>query len=372
MTALAVKAPRLNANDDAVKVTKLLVKVGDDVTADAVVAEIEGDKATVEICAEASGTVLRIDASEGQMIETGAILLWLGDAQGAPPPEHTPSPWKSRAASPQMTAKARQLLADYGIEASEIQAPAGRLTAELVEAHAKEHGLKRKDSALPSFGEAKPRVSPLPSDGTLESLEPAERGMIKTVSWHAKAPVPAYLEVPFDHDAWRSFADDFWKSHGLLLDPLLALAAQRLVHCVAENPRLNATLVDEQRFLYARVNLGFAIRSKAGLVMAVVRDAAALSRIHFVRTLHDLQRRAFANKLAIEETAGITLAFSSLASAGATRHVPILPPHTSLIIAHSAKPADGGGVIGASYDHRLLDGDTVARALNNLSKPNGN
>jgi len=46
-----------------------------------------------------------------------------------------------------------------------------------------------------------------------------------------------------------------------------------------------------------------------------------------------------------------------------------LPPQTSLIVAHSAKPARGQGVMGATYDHRLLDGDRVARLLEDLSSP---
>ena len=141
------------------------------------------------------------------------------------------------------------------------------------------------------------------------------------------------------------------------------------MNCAKSQPLLNATLRGEERFLYTELNLGFAIQAKASLVMAVVRNAGVLNRIGFVLALQKLQKRAAAGKLTPEQTTGLTLALSSLAGAKVTRHIPVLPPHTSLIVAHSAKPSAGPGAIGATYDHRLLDGETVARVLGQLFQP---
>ena len=208
-----------------------------------------------------------------------------------------------------------------------------------------------------------------PAGGSEEPLTAAERVMVKTVAWHAQAPVPGYLEVPFDHESWRVFALEFLRKHELLVDPALPLLAYRLVSCAKRQPRFNATLTGTSRFVYAGINLGFAVQTKTGLVIAVLRQAERLSQIEFVKALQNLQKRAVAGRLAPAETSGATLTLTSLAIANASRHIPILPPHTSLIIAHSAKPEQGPGVIGATYDHRLHDGYSVAKLLSSLSRP---
>jgi pyruvate/2-oxoglutarate dehydrogenase complex dihydrolipoamide acyltransferase (E2) component len=77
-----------------------------------------------------------------------------------------------------------------------------------------------------------------------------------------------------------------------------------------------------------------------------------------------------AHKLRPEEASGATLAFSSMARWNVSRHIPILPPATSLIVSHAAPRASGNAVImGASYDHRLLSGFDVAQVLQALVQP---
>jgi pyruvate dehydrogenase E2 component (dihydrolipoamide acetyltransferase) len=100
----------------------------------------------------------------------------------------------------------------------------------------------------------------------------------------------------------------------------------------------------------------------------VVRDAVAKGELGFVNALVDLQRRAAAHKLGPQETQGTTVGFSSMARWKVSRHIPILAPNTALMVAH-ATAADGGGVLGATYDHRVLNGADVAAALRKLGRP---
>ena len=76
-----------------------------------------------------------------------------------------------------------------------------------------------------------------------------------------------------------------------------------------------------------------------------------------------------AHKLRPGESSGATLAFSSMARWNVSRHVPILPPYTSLIVSHAAPNASGHAVLGASYDHRLLSGFDAAQVLRALAQP---
>src|SRR5262249_1300554 len=69
------------------------------------------------------------------------------------------------------------------------------------------------------------------------------------------------------------------------------------------------------------------------------------------------------------ESSGATVSLSSMARWGVSRHTPILPPQTSLIVAHAASDRSGTAVLGATYDHRLLTGFDVVNVLRALAQP---
>jgi pyruvate/2-oxoglutarate dehydrogenase complex dihydrolipoamide acyltransferase (E2) component len=105
------------------------------------------------------------------------------------------------------------------------------------------------------------------------------------------------------------------------------------------------------------------------LYLVVVRDAASLDTAGFLDALGALQRHAVGKKLRPEESQGATVSFSSMARWHVSRHMPILPPFTSLMVAHAAPRHSGMAVLGATYDHRVLSGSDVARILQQLSRP---
>ena len=150
---------------------------------------------------------------------------------------------------------------------------------------------------------------------------------------------------------------------------MLPLLAYRFVQLVKTSPRLNATVVNGKRFEYQPVNLGFTVQAGETLYLTVVRDAASLETKPFIEALGEVQRHALQRKLSRDETTGATIAFSSMARWNVSRHIPILPPYCSLMIAHAAPKGSGRAVLGASYDHRVLSGFDVARLLMELAKP---
>ena len=103
--------------------------------------------------------------------------------------------------------------------------------------------------------------------------------------------------------------------------------------------------------------------------MVVVRDAASKSESRIRRGI-ELSCSAAAMKRALkaDQTADATMAFTSMARWNVTRHIPVLVPQTSLIVAHSSK-INGVTHLGASYDHRLLTGFDVVQVLQKLSSP---
>lgn len=368
--AVSVHTPRVNNNDDEVKLIGLEVAVGDQVSRGQVVAQVETDKAVVDVEASADGFVLGIAAEVDTHIAVGSVLLWLGASPDeAMPQPDAARPSSSRAEPPTLpvTAKARQLLRRYGLSAEAVPAQGARLTVDDVERHIAALGLTPPRTA-PAQASARP-AEPMPAaPGEWRDLQSDEKGMLLTVAWHRDHAVPGYIELEYDPEPWAQYAKAFAEQHRLMLNPLLSLMAWRLAGLAAEKPKLNSTIVGERRFEYAAVNLGFTVQAGETLYLCVQRDAAQLSALDCVNALGDLQRRAAAHKLGAEELQGATIAFSSMERWKIGRHIPILPPHTALMIAHT-QDAKGRAVLGATYDHRVLNGFHVATALRKLAVP---
>src|SRR5690242_210081 len=212
----AVHTPRVNNNDDQVRLIRLLVEPGRAVHPGDALAEVETEKAVFQVDAEQEGFVVSIPVPVGEMIDVGSVLIWMGtNAHDRVPDEATESKAavKDKAAEP--TAKARALIEQYALEGVRIPAQGSRLTAEDVERYIQQHNsaLARAKAAAPTLAETLRAKAP----GTDEPLGPEERGMLRSVLWHRDEAVPAYLELPYDGEPWTRYAESFAQQHKLLL-----------------------------------------------------------------------------------------------------------------------------------------------------------
>jgi pyruvate dehydrogenase E2 component (dihydrolipoamide acetyltransferase) len=358
-----LRVPRVNNNDDTVRVVDLGVKEGDFVKRGQVVGAVETDKAVLDVPAEEEGFVLKILHRQGDSASVGSVLLWLGAVADEHVPEPAPgSDGQAGSRQPgRPTAKAQAMLQELGLDANAIPVAGERLTVSDIEAWLAQPAAPRAAAAA--------RAEPIPEvPGEYRELSAEEHGMFSAVLWHRDRAAPAYLEIEYDPLPWESYAAGYAQQNKLMLSPLLALLAFRLVELAKANPRVNAAVVGERAYQYAPVNLGFTVQAGPTLYLAVVRDAHEMNAPRFIDALGEVQRHAMAHKLRPSEATGATLAFSSMARWSVSRHVPILPPMTSLIVAHAAPRAAGGAVLGASYDHRLLAGSDVAQLLQALAQ----
>ncbi len=364
-------APRVNNNDDTVKVVGISISPGDLVHPGDVVAEVETDKSVAEVETDREGYVLKVLCDVDDQIEVGTVLMWVGETPDEPVPE-TPSARTGRPAAGAVrepTAKARAMLQELGLDAAGIPAVGDRLTVSDIEAHLAGGGTPAPLSASPRPTAARPEIRMPEVPGALQDLSLEEHGMLRTVLWHRDQAVAAYLEMEYDHSAWETFAAAYAERHKLMLSPLLPLLAYRLVEIARKTPKINATLVGERRYQYDSVNLGFTVQAGDTLYLTVVRGADQLTAQAFIERMGEIQRQAIGHKLKASESQGATVAFSSMSRWGVTRHVPVLPPNTSLMVAHAASKDGGRAVVGASYDHRVLSGYDVVRVLQGLSRP---
>lgn len=366
--AFALHAPRVNNNDDIVQVIAFRVSPGDFVKKGDIVLDVETDKAIVEVEAERDGYVLKLMWEVDDKVPVGSILLWQGDSADESVPEApVAAPAESGNGNARPTAKARALLKELAIDPGVVPTSGERLTLADVETYMAAHGIQRRDRAPAVVAPVQENLPDVP--GELVDLNAEERGMLITVSWHRDHAAATYLEVEYDPKAWEDHAASYASANKLMLSPLLPLLAYRYVQLVMANPRLNATVVNGKRFQYQPVNLGFTVQAGETLYLTVVRDAGVMETQPFIEALGEVQRHAIQRKLSREETTGATIAFSSMARWNVSRHIPILPPYCSLMIAHAAPKGSGRAVLGASYDHRVLSGFDVARLLMDLAKP---
>ena len=370
--ATAIRTPRVNNNDDTVRLTRFHCAPGTLVRRGDLIAEVETDKASFTVEVDQDGYLLGFVQPLGEMVTVGSVLAWLGETADESLPAADTAPLATAgvdgghtAAEP--TLKAALLLRRYGLAADDVPASGDRLSAGDVLAYVQLRNLQEVGAA-PSVT-ARPTM---PSSdliaGARVPLSVGERGMLRTVQWHRDVAVPGYVEIEYETGAWEGYAAAFRARHQLLMDPLLPLMAHRFVRLAAEQRKLNATIVNDERHEYASLNLGFTMQSGSRLILLCIRDAGALDERALVDTLGELTRLGLKGKLTAEQTSGVTLSFSSMARWQVTRHMPILPPLTSMMIAH----AHGGGpraTLGASYDHRVLTGGEVAIALRALAMP---
>ena len=360
--------PRVNNNDDTVSIVNLAVREGDFVKRGQVVGAVETDKAVVDIEAESDGYVLKIFGRQGETANVGSVLLWLGESADEAAPERAPAVTALTGASGtgRPTAKARAMLTELGIAAGEVPAAGDRLTVADIEKWLTAQGRPTQSSrpTVEHTADVTPDVA-----GAYQDLSPEAHGMMTTVQWHRDHAAPAYLEMEYDPAPWEKYAARYAAENKLMLPPLMPLMAFRLVDFAKATPHVNAAIVNNRRYQYAPINLGFTVQVGQTLYLTVVHGAQEMDTAGFIDAMGEVQRRAMTHKLRPSELSGTTVAFSSMARWNVSRHIPILPPHTGLIVAHAAPRGSGRAVLGASYDHRLLSGFDVIQVLQALAQP---
>lgn len=373
-----VYMPQLNANEDELTVSQIYVAEGQKVRPGDLLLIVESSKSVTDIESEFEGYVLALNVKVGDLIHVGTVVLEIGDSleEKAALPVQEMSTTAGSGVSVEPTLKALQLIKEHNLDVTKIQARGSRLTVEDVEAYL---------ASVPTNTQAARELTPARrseqrSGSLIEArrtpLTPYQKAMIKTVSWQYSQACATYLEIIYNHAAWRQHAESFVKEYRMILDPMLSLMAYSLVRAAVENPLINSTIENGELVTFNTVNLGFTVEVNNQLFLLVVENAAQYGRLEFVKRLGELQKKAFKGTLQQNELSGATIAFTSLAKRGVSRHIPILPPGAALMVSHSAPlPVSGGSesfvpcVLGATYDHRVLDGSAVAQALGKIAAP---
>ncbi len=340
-----VKVPRLAEAVTEGDIARWLKKSGERVEKDEALVELETDKATVELTAEASG-VLEIVVAEGSTVRVGDVIARIAEGgEAAPKAEAKPA-----AAPPRETPPV---------------------------------------PAAPAPREA-PRPAEFPAERAPSPAEPGTRRVRMTrlrrriAERLVEAQQTAAILTTFNEiDMTRVLAlrkehqERFEKEHGVKLG-FMSFFARASVLALRDIPEINAYIEGDEIVYHDHVHLGIAVGTPRGLVVPVVRDADRMSFGEIELRIKELATKARDGDIAIEDLQGGTFTISNGGIYGSLLSTPILnPPQSGILGMHKIErrpvTIDEGGeekivsrpmmYVALSYDHRIVDGEQAVTFL---------
>ncbi len=370
-------------------------KVGDKITVGDVIADVETDKATMEMEAFDEGTITEIIVPEGGVVKVGQPLANLEGGKKSAVKSSAPAALASMASTATLPAStkpqtatlpngshikasplAKKIALERGVSLLGVQGtgPGGRVVAADVPTAVTIH------TAAP----AAPRIEVPFSDADTKTPLSGMRRTIAERLLASKTQIPHfYLTIEIDAAPLAKLrkelnaAAETPGSAKVTVNDFILLAAAR---AAKQHPRVNSAFAGDSIVEYGSVNLSVAIAVEDGLITPVIRDAQSLSLRAISAAVKDLAVRARSKKIKPEEYQGGTLTISNLGAYGIDCFYAIINPPQAAILAVGAivkKPvvnaqdqivAGQRMTISLSGDHRVVDGAAGAEFLATMRK----
>ncbi|MBQ4823491.1 2-oxoglutarate dehydrogenase complex dihydrolipoyllysine-residue succinyltransferase [Leisingera sp. HS039] len=377
-----VMVPALGESVSEATVSSWFKKVGDTVTQDEMLCELETDKVSVEVPAPAAGVLTEIIAAEGATVQAAAQLgVIAGGATGSSAAPSAPAAAQNPAAATASASKdianapsAEKAMAEAGLNASQVSGSGrdGRIMKEDVAAAVA--AAKTAPPAAPAAPAPAQVRGPVTADDAAREERVKMTRLRQTIAKRLKdsqntaAMLTTYNEVDMTEVmALRNeYKDLFLKKHGVKLG-FMSFFTKACCHALKEVPEVNAE-IDGTDIVYKNfVHMGVAAGTPTGLVVPVIRDADAMSFAAIEKAIAEKGARARDGKLSMAEMQGGTFTISNGGVYGSLMSSPILnPPQSGILGMHKIQDrpmAINGKVeirpmmyLALSYDHRIVDG----------------
>ncbi|NER12745.1 2-oxoglutarate dehydrogenase complex dihydrolipoyllysine-residue succinyltransferase [Leptobacterium flavescens] len=371
---LEMKVPSPGESITEVEIAQWLVADGDYVEKDQAIAEVDSDKATLELPAEASGTIT-LKAEEGDAVAVGEVVCLIDTsaakpeggeaaapakeekAEEAPAKKEAPKPAENKTyATGTASPAAKKILAEKGISASEVQGTGkdGRIT--------KDDAVK----ATPSMG--------TPGTGS-RSSERKKLSMLRrkvaerlVSAKNETAMLTTFNEVDMSPIfALRSeYKETFKARHGVSLG-FMSFFTLAVVRALDLYPDVNSMLDGDYKITYDFKDISIAVSGPKGLMVPVIRNAENLSFRGVEAEVKRLAIRAREGQITVDEMTGGTFTITNGGVFGSMLSTPIInPPQSGILGMHNIveRPVAVNGkveirpvmYVALSYDHRIIDG----------------
>lgn len=377
-----VVAPTAGESVTEADVGTLMVKVGDTVTMDQALFELETDKAALEVTAPVAGVVQEILHEEGATIAPGDVIMRIAEgASGAPAaqsaPAAAPAPAATSGTSMPPAPSASKMMAENNVDPSSVAGSGKRgqvLKGDVMAAMAS------GAAAAPAAASSVARAPSSADDEAREERVKMTR-LRQTIARRLKdaqntaAMLTTYNEVDMKPvmDLRKQYKDLFEKKHGVKLG-FMGFFTKAVCHALKEIPAVNAE-IDGTDILYKNFcHIGVAVGTPKGLVVPVVRDADEMSIAEIEKEIGRLGMAGRDGKLGMSDMQGGTFTISNGGVYGSLMSSPILnAPQSGILGMHKIqeRPVVVGGEIvirpmmylALSYDHRIVDGKEAVTFL---------
>lgn len=414
-----VTMPKLSNTMEVGQIISWHVKEGDTVGEGDVLAEIESDKAVVELECPHGGVLARIVCGEGEEVPVGGVIAYVG-AEGEELPPEEKWPGKERPAEPKkeqpgvgrsapaaapaeaeklkpaeaepaaagtpggriaISPAARKLAQERGIDYRRLKGsgPGGRILTADVENAAVERPPVRPErlaTAGPSTGEEMPVLEVGSDEADIEELPFRMKTMVRRLVAANQAIPRFYLTGSAEVTALMQRMDELREKHGATVTHVVMLACLKALE---RHPEVNRSYDRDRIIKWKDVNLGLAVDTDKGLTVGVIPKAQGLSLKEIVEKTRPVVEAARTGKASAERSRHPTFTITNLGMFGVDEFAPVINPPSSVTLAVAAaleKPVvrDGQIRVGKvmnltlSCDHRVLDGATAARFLKDLKQ----
>src|SRR6266850_4498555 len=379
MAISKVVMPKLSEQMETGKIIKWLKNEGDRIQAGDILAEVETDKADVEMEAFGGGVLRKILVPAGGKVPVGSLIGVIAEpnediaavvsqAGGGAAPAAASLGGGRVKASP----LARKIAAQSGVDLKLLQGsgPGGRVVRRDVEA------------ASSASGGARPAMAPAVAAGVEFEDQPLSqiRALIAKRMPLSKAPVPHFYvssEIAMDR-AW-ALREELNALDGQPKISVNDFVIRACALALLGHPGVNASFQGESIRVFYRAHIGVAVALEDGLITPVLRDAHAKGLAQIAVEARDLAERARHRKLRASEMTGATFSISNLGMLDVTEFSAIInPPEGAILAAGAVRKVpvvtdDGLGVgrrmmLTLSCDHRVMDGAMGARFLQDVKR----
>ncbi|MEQ8472113.1 MAG: 2-oxoglutarate dehydrogenase complex dihydrolipoyllysine-residue succinyltransferase [Marinoscillum sp.] len=380
--------PTVGESINEVTISGWTKKTGDMVELDEVIAEIESDKATFELTAEANGK-LEIIAQEGETLEIGALICKIEVTEGggssessgsAEPSESESQDSNETYATGHASPAAAKILEEKGISAESVKGTGkdGRITKE--DAMNAQKSSPKPEAPKPAAKEeAKPSKPSFdaPTFNTGVSREKRKEKMTslrKTISKrlvsvkNETAMLTTFNEVNMQPimDIRKKYKESFKEKHEVGLG-FMSFFTKAVCIALQDWPAVGAAIDGEELVFHDYCDVSIAVSTPKGLVVPVIRNAEQLSFDQVEKEVVRLATRARDGKLSIDEMQGGTFTITNGGIFGSMLSTPIInAPQSAILGMHNIVEravVENGEIVvrpimyvALSYDHRVIDG----------------
>lgn len=377
--AVELKIPSVGESVTNVTISQWLKKDGEYVEMDEAVAELESDKATVELNATAAGT-LKITTPEGSDVEIGTVVASIDTSAAAPAKAEkpvakteTPAPEPVKQDKPQEKAAtadsyakgtpspaAARILAEKGISPSLVtgSGPGGRITRQDAVLANAEAFMQQSLNGEVNRNVRREKMSNLRKTVARRLVSAKnETAMLTTFNEVNMQPI---------FDIRAKYKDKFKEKHGVGLG-FMSFFARACVIALQKFPAVNAYIDGNEIEYHDYMDISIAVSGPKGLMVPVIRNAQSLAMHQIEQEVVRLATRVRDGKIGLDEMEGGTFTITNGGVFGSMLSTPIInPPQSAILGMHNIveRPvAENGAVVirpvmyvALSYDHRIIDG----------------